>query len=82
MQELMNNTESWNVDSFKDIINQQDSNAQQVNSWLTNSDYKEYLEKIFEENWIIDANADEDADADADANAGADEDDSDNTMDE
>lgn len=45
----MDSVSDMNPKKFKDILTEQDKQTQPVYSWLCNSDYSQYLERIFKD---------------------------------
>lgn len=49
----MNNTQSVDVKTLKDILIEQDEQTQPVYSWLCNSNYAQYLSKLFNDDATV-----------------------------
>lgn len=48
-QELMDGAVEMDVKSLKNLLIEQDKQTQPVYSWLCNTDYSQYLSKLFKE---------------------------------
>lgn len=49
LQELMDSVSELQPKAFRDVLAEQDKQTQPVYSWLCNSDYSHYLNRIFKD---------------------------------